>query len=189
VPLLRGRAVLRNALIRIQITDGTAVQDKARWLAGLNAGVDFIQVRERDASAKELARLVRAAMRVAPVLVNDRADVAIACGAAGVHLRAGSVGPAEIRKLGRLVVTVACHSAEDVEAAEGADYALLAPIFSPLSKWDSRKPLELAELRRICTHSRVPVIALGGITPANERECSRAGAAGIAGITLFRWTL
>jgi len=186
LPFMRGRALLRTGLIRIQITDGTALQDEARWRAGLNPGVDFIQVRERDASASDLARLVRMAMRVAPVLVNDRTDVAIACGAAGVHLRAGSLGPREIEKLGRMVVTVACHSAEDVEAAEGAEYAVLAPVFSPLSKAETKEPLGLDEFRRICARSRMPIIALGGITPANAPLCVEAGAAGVAGITLFR---
>jgi thiamine-phosphate pyrophosphorylase len=172
-------------LIRIQITDGTALEDEARWVAGLRGDVDFIQVRERLASAQDLARLVRAAMRVAPVLVNDRADVAIACGAAGVHLRAGSVAPSELRRLAKLTISVACHSAEDVQSASDADYAVLAPIFSPLSKADSRVPLGLDALRRICTRSRVPVIALGGITDSNAMQCVKAGAAGIAGISLW----
>lgn len=175
-------------MIRIQITDGTALEDEARWLAGLCTDVDYIQVREREASARDLTRLARAAMKIAPVLVNDRADVALACGAAGVHLRAGSVSPAEIKRLGSLVVSVSCHSAEEVEQAEGADYAVVAPIFRPLSKHDSREPLGLEGLRAICKRSHAPVIALGGITAANAMQCTDAGAAGIAGISLFRKT-
>jgi thiamine-phosphate diphosphorylase len=173
-------------LIRIQITDGTALDDEALWVAGLRGDVDYIQVREREASARDLTRLVRAAMKVAPVLVNDRADIALACGAAGVHLRAGAIGPLEVKKLGPLVVSVSCHSAEEVAAAEGADYAILAPVFPPLSKSDAREPLGLEGLRTVCRGSRVPVIALGGITAANAAQCIEAGAAGIAGISLFR---
>jgi thiamine-phosphate pyrophosphorylase len=173
-------------VIRIQITNGTALRDEARWLAGLRDDVDFIQVRERDASAKDLSRLVRAAMTRAPVLVNDRTDVAIACGASGVHLRARSVTPAQVKRLGSLIVTVACHNLEDVEAADGADYAILAPVFPPLSKSDSGKTLGLEGLKSICAQSRIPVIALGGITAANTPGCIEAGAAGVAGITLFR---
>jgi thiamine-phosphate pyrophosphorylase len=173
-------------LIRIQITDGTALQDEARWLARLRRDVDFIQVRERQASARELARLVRLALEVAPVLVNDRADVAIACGAAGVHMRAGSIAPGDMKKFAPLIVTVSCHCAADVSAAEGADYAILAPIFSPLSKADSRQPLGLTALRTICRQSRVPIVALGGIAAGNSAQCVEAGAAGVAGITLFR---
>jgi len=173
-------------LIRIQITDGTALEDESRWLATLRRDVDYIQVREREASTRDLSRLVRAAMKIAPVLVNDRADVALACGAAGVHLRANSIAPAEAKRLGPLIVSVSCHSAEEVEAAEGADYAVLAPVFRPLSKDDSRRPLGLAELQRICRQARIPVIALGGITAANAMQCMQAGAAGIAAITLFQ---
>lgn len=172
-------------MIRIQITDGTALADEARWVARLCPDVEFIQVRERGASARDLARLVRLAMRVAPVLVNDRADVAVACGAAGVHLRGGSVAVGEIRRLGKLVVTVACHSGAEVAAAEGADYAIVAPVFRPLSKEDSRSPLGLPELHRICALVSVPVIALGGVTRENATQCIEAGAAGVAGITLF----
>jgi thiamine-phosphate pyrophosphorylase len=150
--------------------------------------VDFIQVRDYRASARDLACLTRAAMQFAPVLVNDRADVALACGAAGVHLRSGSIAPSTIKKLAALIVSVSCHSAEDVERAEaeGADYALLATIFRPLSKPDKRQPLGLGALRRICAAYRIPVIALGGITAENAVQCVEAGAAGIAGITLFR---
>jgi thiamine-phosphate pyrophosphorylase len=174
-------------VIRIQITDGAALKDEAAWLSRLRCDVDFIQVREPDASARDLARLVRAAMRIAPVLVNERADVAIACGAAGVHLRAGSIAAADIRRLAStMIVTVSCHCEEEVEAAQGADYVVLAPIFAPLSKADARTPLGVDTLREICAAYRTPVIALGGITTANALECVAAGAAGVAGITLFR---
>ena len=166
-------------MIRIQIADGKA---------GFARSVDFIQVRDHAASARDLAGIVREAMRFAPVLVNDRADVAIACGAAGVHLRSGAIASSKIKHLARMIVSVSCHSAEDVERAgiEGADYALLAPVFSPLSKQDARAPLGLNALRRICSASRIPIIALGGITESNAAECVKAGAAGVAGITLFR---
>lgn len=166
-------------MIRIQIADGKS---------GFARGVDFIQARDHAASARSLARLVREAMKFAPVLVNDRADVAIACGAAGVHLRNGAVSPSAIKRLTPTIVSVSCHSADDVERAEaeGADYALLAPIFSPLSKQDTRVPVGLETLRRICSASRIPVIALGGITTSTAAECVKAGAAGVAGITLFR---
>jgi thiamine-phosphate pyrophosphorylase len=173
-------------VIRIQITDGTGLADEARWVAALRPDVDFIQVRERDAPARDLARLVRLAMHIAPVLVNDRADVAIACGAAGVHLRAGSVAVSEIRRLGHFVISVACHTAEEVEAAAEADYAILAPVCAPRSKADARKALGIEDLRLVCAKSRIPVIALGGITEANALLCLQAGAAGVAGISLFQ---
>lgn len=172
-------------MIRYQITDGSAS------LAQLRPDVDFIQIREPRLTPRELADFVRAALRSAPgarILVNDRADIALACGAAGLHLRGHSVAPAVIRAIAPpgFVVTVACHDEADVRAAEGADYAILAPIFSPLSKADAREPLGLDALRRIARVSAAPVIALGGITDENTHACREAGAAGVAGITLFR---
>ncbi len=163
----------------MQITDGSPAR----------ADVDFVQVREPGLTARELAALVRTLTR-ARVLVNDRADVAIACGAAGVHLRDGSVSPRVIRSIapGGFVVTVACHDAAAVfrAADEGADYAVLAPIFAPLSKASVSPPLGLDALRAITARASIPVIALGGITAENAAMCMDAGAAGIAGITLFR---
>jgi thiamine-phosphate pyrophosphorylase len=175
-------------VIRYQITDGTAHLDEARWLAALNPEADFIQIREPHLSTRDLSRLVRRVSSLSKVVVNDRADVAIACGAAGVHLRGDSVAPALIRSIAPegFVISVACHSDEDVLRAEGADYAILAPIFKPLSKTDSRPPLGLPALRRIVNRASVPVIALGGITSENAAACIEAGAAGVAGITLLR---
>ena len=154
-----------------------------------HADADFIQVREPGLSARELADYVRS-LSGSRVLVNDRADVAIACGAAGVHLRDGSVSPAVIRRIAPsgFVISVACHDAAAVfrAADEGADYAVLAPVFAPLSKPSVAPPLGLDALRAITAQARIPVIALGGITWENAPQCIEAGAAGVAGITLFR---
>ena len=156
------------------------------------AGADFVQVREPGLEARALARLVRAwiAASGARVLVNDRADVAIACGAAGMHLRDRSISPSRIRKIAPpgFVISVACHDGESVlrAANEGADYAVLAPIFAPLSKVSAAAPLGLDALRSIALKAGIPVIALGGITAENAPQCVEAGAAGVAGITMFR---
>jgi thiamine-phosphate pyrophosphorylase len=162
------------------ITDGSGVS---------RTDVDFIQVREPGLSARALADYVRG-LGGSRVLVNDRADVAIACGAAGVHLRDGSVSPAVIRRIAPagFVISVACHDAAAVLRTEdeGADYAVLAPVFAPLSKTSASSPLGLGALRAITAKARIPVIALGGITEENAQLCIDAGASGIAGITLFR---
>jgi thiamine-phosphate diphosphorylase len=174
-------------LIRVQITDGTADIDENAWIAGLSADVDFIQIRERGLNPRDLSRLVRRAMRVGPgILVNDRTDVALATGAAGVHLRGNSVSPSEIRRIAPagFVITIALH--ENEAAPAGADFALLAPIFKPLSKSNLGEPLGLAGLRQATGLSKIPILALGGITTENTRQCMEAGAAGVAGITLFR---
>ncbi|MES1260652.1 MAG: thiamine phosphate synthase, partial [Acidobacteriota bacterium] len=175
-------------MIRCQITGGTAHPEDDRWFAALSRDADFIQIREKHLSARDLARLVRRALTAGPkILVNDRADIAIATGAAGVHLRSGSVAAEEIRRIAPpgFVITVACHGAADVRLCAAADYAIVAPVFKPLSKEDSRTPLGLETLRRIVAQSPVPVIALGGITARNAASCVKAGAAGVAGITLF----
>jgi len=175
-------------MIRMLITDGSG-----RCAAvTTHPDVDFIQVREPGLSTRALADCVRTLVREggARVLVNDRADVAIACGAAGVHLRDGSLSPELIRRIAPrgFVVTVACHDAEAVfrAADEGADYAVLAPVFAPLSKTLERPPLGPDALRGIAHRAKIPVIALGGITVDNAPLCVEAGAAGVAGITLFR---
>jgi thiamine-phosphate pyrophosphorylase len=156
------------------------------------ADADFVQVREPGLDARALARLARSWMTVsgAKVLVNDRTDVAIACGAAGIHLRDRSISPARVRRIAPpgFVISVACHDGESVlrAASEGADYAVLAPIFAPLSKAAAAPPLGLDALRSIAVKARIPVIALGGITAENAPQCIEAGAAGVAGITMFR---
>jgi thiamine-phosphate pyrophosphorylase len=175
-------------VIRILVTDGSGRCDAS--LA--QPDVDFVQVREPALSARALACLVRQLVRhpgFPRVLVNDRADVAIACGAAGVHLRDRSVSPGVIRSIAPagFVVSVACHDADAVFRAhqEGADYAVLAPIFAPLSKPPGWPPLGLDALRAIASRAKIPVIALGGITTENAPRCVEAGAAGVAGISLF----
>lgn len=184
-------------MIRCHITDRHAAGGVDALLSlierNARAGVDWIQIREKDLDARSLARLVEEALRrcgAARIIVNSRADVALACGAAGLHLPAGSPPPSRWRILcpPGFLIGVSCHSVDEVLEAEraGADYALLAPIFSPLSKHDPRPPLGLDELRRACSAARIPVLALGGVTAARVPLCLEAGAAGIAGITLFQ---
>jgi thiamine-phosphate pyrophosphorylase len=173
------------------------MEHKAAWLA---AGIELMQIRERDLSARQLADLTRKVLRLpnphgAKILVNDRADVAIACGAHGVHLRDGSVLPDVFARSGFLV-SVACHSIADAQKTRGADFGvdfgvdfiLLAPIFSPLSKVskpDSRPALGVTAITELAAATRAPVLALGGITAGNARLCMEAGAAGVAGISYF----
>jgi thiamine-phosphate pyrophosphorylase len=192
MPGLRRRELLPAIVIRYQITDGTAHLDEDRWFAGISPDADFVQIREGGLSTRELARVVRSVVRrikgCSRVFVNDRTDVAIACGAAGVHLRSGSPPPELVRQIAPpgFLISVACHNAGDVRNAAGGDYAILAPVFRPLSKPDTREPLGLAALTEIVRMSPVPVIALGGITAFNMAQCIDAGAVGVAGVSLFR---
>ncbi len=180
-------------MIRCLITSGRFALEPQTWMAHvaywIGEGVDLVQVRERDLGPRELANLTRKVLRLSnphrtKILINDRADVALACGADGVHLRDGSIGPREFRRPGFLV-TAACHSVEDAEKTEGADYVLLAPVFKALSKAENRPALGPEAITEFTHRSRTPVLALGGITHANAPACIDAGAAGVAGITFF----
>jgi thiamine-phosphate pyrophosphorylase len=175
------------------ITDGTASTNESRWIehkaAWLAEGVELMQIRERDLSARQLADLTRKVLQLpnphgTKVFINDRADVAIACGAHGVHLRDGSVLP-DVFARPEFLVSVACHSTAEAEKMRGANYIILAPIFSPLSKSESRPALGLAAIAELAGATRTPVLALGGISGGNARRCMEAGAAGVAGISYF----
>lgn len=177
MPRMRGPSLLSAAVIH-------AIVDRRR-----NVRTDVIHVRNKRAPARELFELVSwYVTRGDQVVVNARADVALAAGASGVHLPSGSLAPRELRRIvpHGFLIGVSCHSREDLERAEaqGADYAYLSPVFAPLSKDDSRQTLGLdgfaAEVRGLT----IPVFALGGVTPGRLGECLAAGAAGIAGISL-----
>ena len=155
------------------------------------AQADAVQVREKDLPARELTALVRRVMATgARVLVNSRVDVALACGAHGVHLPGDSIAPSEWRRIvpHGFLIGVSAHSAGDVSRAEleGADFAVFSPVFEPLSKASYGPPQGLARLAEAARGVRIPVLALGGVTLENERDCLAAGAAGVAGITLFQ---
>jgi thiamine-phosphate pyrophosphorylase len=173
-----------------------------------SAGVDYIQVREKDLSARALEELAHKAMAAvhgsaAKLLINSRTDVALACGAHGVHLPAGDLAASEARTvfsllnqpllnqplagLSRPVIGVSAHSQAEVALAEahGADFAVFGPVFE---KAGAMNTAGLEQLRRTCrrANAAIPVFALGGINLENARLCLEAGAAGIAGIRLFQ---
>lgn len=164
------------------------------------AAVDWIQIREKDLSAREMLELSRrsiAAAGTTKILVNDRLDVALAAGVAGVHLGGESVPVAEVVHWCRtghapaeFLIGASCHSLEEVLAGEssGADYVFFGPVFATPSKLPYGAPQGIERLAGVCRRARIPVIAIGGITAANADECLRAGAAGIAAIRLFQQT-
>jgi thiamine-phosphate pyrophosphorylase len=179
------------------ITDGRQLRGDllAAIDRALRAGVDWIQIREKDLSAQELFELTSDVMKMtcdgpSKVFVNTRADVALAAGAHGVHLPAGSVPAAEIRKLSPpgFVVGVSCHDTGEVRraASEGADFVVFGPVFETPSKQTYGPPKGLKRLEEACGAAPIPVLALGGVGLSNAAECLAAGAAGIAGISLFQ---
>ena len=163
------------------------------WVRRLSAsGVDALQVREKAATDRdryELALEARAAAAGAlTLLVNGRADIAIAAGLDGVHLPAAGLPLELLRELlgSDALIGLSTHHLEEVEraAAEGADYVTFGPVYATPSKAADGPPVGLAGLARAAA-AGLPVIALGGITMERAGECFAAGAHGIAAIRMF----
>ncbi len=186
-------------MLQCYITDRRSLPPGVDLLAcvadNLAAGPDWIQLREKDLFARDLFDLLRRALalpnpRGVKLIVNGRMDVALAAGAAGVHLPANSVAPRRLRTLAPpgFLIGVSCHDLAEVRAAEdeGADYVLFGPVFSPLSKSTDLPPRRLEGLAQASGAVKIPVLALGGITHENAGECLAAGVAGIAGISLYQ---
>lgn len=153
------------------------------------AGVQAIQLRERDLSTRELLSLAReiqsmTASSSVSLIMNDRVDLAMALDLSGVHLRADSLSARAVRRMvgPAQLVGVSTHSAEEVRRAgrHGADYVVLGPIFDTPSKRSFGPPLGLDLLRETCCHSTIPIFAIGGITCDRVREVRLAGAYGVA---------
>lgn len=170
--------------------------------AGVAAGLDWIQIREKDLATRPLLALVEQAVTLARgtstrILVNDRLDVALAAGAAGVHLGGESMPARDVaewlghRKLsGKFMVGVSGHSLAEAQAAEreGANYIFFGPVFATPEKSKYGAPQGVERLAEVCNTVKVPVLAIGGITPEIAPDCLRAGAAGIAAIRMFQQT-
>ena len=168
---------------------------------GIRAGADWVQIREKDLSAKDGLTLTREAVESArstkrhvQILVNDRLDVALAAGADGVHLAGQSIPTASIahwRRNGNaprnFLVGVSCHSLEEVQLAEAsaANYVFFGPVFETPSKKAFGAPQGVERLAAVCRAVNIPVIAIGGVDETNAAECLRADASGIAAIRLF----
>ncbi len=177
----------------------------------VQAGVDWVQIREKDLPARTLIDLTRAAIARAAiaaseraaagrarvlvrVLVNDRLDVAWAAAAAGVHAGESSLPIRALAEARRELVRedfllgASCHSLKGVAAAaqDGADYAFFGTVFATPSKAGFGAPQGLTKLAEACEAVSIPVIAIGGITVENAGACREAGAAGVAAIRLFQ---
>jgi thiamine-phosphate pyrophosphorylase len=167
----------------------TSIQRAADW------GVDFVQIREKDLSDNDLFDLTAKAVALVRgsgcrILVNSRADIALAAGAHGVHLPSAGLRRADLVSWlpSRFLVGVSVHSgAEAARAAlDGAHYLLMGPVFTTLSKVAYGPPLGLKTLCSACQDISVPILALGGIGPQQIKLVMEVGAAGVAGISLFQ---
>ena len=178
------------------------------------AGIDYIQLREKDLPTRELESLAREAVRTVrqacqppadheqrttALLINSSTDVALAVGADSVHLRSNDISPEEVREAFRRagaparqlsaknpLIAVSCHSPAEADqaAANQATFAVFAPVFEKRNS-PGAEPTGLARLEQAC-RTNIPVLSLGGITLANAPSCLEAGAAGIAAIRLFQ---
>ncbi|HQX55003.1 MAG TPA: thiamine phosphate synthase [Pyrinomonadaceae bacterium] len=190
-----------NEPITCLITDGTltpadfdlkksCVLDAIK--TAVDAGVSIIQIRERQITARMLFELTLEAVPIvkgakALLFINDRADIAAAAGADGVHLTSTSLDSVEIRKAfgGYLLVGISTHTADEVLKAkeDGADYIVFGPVFPSPGKGE---PVGLDALSAVCeTAGNIPVLALGGIDNDNWRSAVSVGASGFAAIRLF----
>ncbi len=185
----------------------------AKVAEAVNAGVDYIQLREKDMSARELETLASEVLAVVRsnstlrtenrelgtrLLINSRTDAALATGADGVHLRSDDISPSDVRaiwsscgagapaRVPAPVIAVSCHRVEDAfrAASDQAGIAVFAPVFEKKDAPQTQSA-GLAALHEAC-QAKIPVFALGGVTLANFASCLQAGAAGVAGIRLFQ---
>jgi len=193
----------RKPLIYL-ITDGEITAENFREKSAetlkltekaVEAKVSLIQIREKQLSAKQFFELTAKAAQITKnsktkLLVNDRADIALAADADGVHLTANSLSAEIIRANfpAKFIIGVSAHSLTEVEKAklEGADFATFSPIFATVSKEKYGAPQGVAALREVVeTFGEFPVIALGGIDENNFGEALKSGASGIAAIQFF----
>jgi thiamine-phosphate pyrophosphorylase len=176
----------------------------------VRAGVDYIQLREKDLPTRELESLALEAARIvreaksptsgpSSLLINSRTDIALAVGADGVHLRSDDISPQAVRRIWHCGagardphIGVSCHSLEEVTLAAqaGATFAVFGPVFEKAPVFEKKDslgtdPAGLRLLEQAC-RSPIRVLALGGINLENAEACLEAGAAGIAAIRLFQ---
>jgi thiamine-phosphate pyrophosphorylase len=161
----------------------------------LDWGVDFIQIREKDLEGRALFDLTRRSVEMASrtkcrILVNGRADIALAAGAHGVHLPSDGLRISEIRTWlpSNFLVGISVHTMREVMQAhkQNADYILVGHVFPTASKAGLGPSLGLGFLQKACAAVSTPILALGGIRPEYIDSVLECGAAGVAGISLFQ---
>lgn len=183
IELLRLVAITNRSICRGNLEDAAAEL--------LEGGATAIMLREKDMAPRDLlaaARRLRdvCASRGALFLVNHSVEVALACGADGAHVGSSSIPPEAARRIAPrpFLLGFSAHDEDEVRRAAGAgcDYATISPVFQPTSKEYSSPPIGLEGLRLCVRSSRIPLVALGGIVPANAGDCVASGAAGVAAI-------
>jgi thiamine-phosphate pyrophosphorylase len=160
--------------------------------AALAGGARIIQFRDKEMSDEEFAAVARQIQQLtrehnAPLVINDRVEIALAIGADGIHVGQHDLPFAEVKRLARLGMIIGVSATNYSEATalanSGADYLGVGPIFPTPSKGDATPPIGLDELSRICRGVTLPIVAIGGISESNLPAIIKAGAAGAAVIS------
>ena len=210
-PIQSAAPAVNRPVLLYYITDrrqfaGTPKEQEQRLLEKIrecsSAGVDYIQLREKDLSTRALEQLAAKTMAALPsgsatkLLINSRIDVALACGAHGVHLPGNYLSAGEARAIfsragkSHAIICVSTHSAAEVACAEsqGADFAVFGPVFEKngVANPGGLQQLAVFAHRQDPAAQTMPVLALGGINIANAAQCIAAGAAGVAAIRMFQ---
>ncbi len=174
---------LRLIAITDDLRDGPAGL-VSRSAAAVRGGATMVQLRLKAVDPRavvEVARLLVAALPV-PVIVNDRVDVALAAGAAGVHLGADDLAPAVARRItpAGFIIGASVGEEREIADAKAADYVGIGPVHPTDSKDDAGMAIGIARFARLMSLCERPAVGIGGIAPANVRAVIASGAAGVA---------
>ena len=177
-------------LTLIAITDGMANGEAdliRRAAAAARGGATMLQLRLKDADARSLVEVARALVEALPipVLVNDRMDVALAAGAAGVHLGVDDLPVSAARAIAPdgFLIGVSVGTDAEVAGAVGADYAGIGPVFGTMSKRDAGGAIGVEEFARLAARVGLPAVGIGGVNATNAADVTAAGGAGVAVIS------
>jgi thiamine-phosphate pyrophosphorylase len=156
----------------------------ARASAAVRGGVTMVQLRLKHTDARAVVDIGRALVErlSVPVIINDRADIALACGAAGVHVGSDDVPAAALRRIvpPGFLIGVSVGSDAEVANAAGGDYVGVGPIYGSASKLDAGDAIGLLGLAHLASAAALPAVAIGGITVATAGDVMAAGASGVA---------
>jgi thiamine-phosphate pyrophosphorylase len=169
------------------LAEGRSVEEIVRQ--GIAGGVTVVQLREKNAGTRDFVEQAFALKRAAseagiPLIINDRVDIALACEADGVHLGQEDMSCRLARRIAgkEIIIGVSVSTIDEARAAEaeGADYLGVGPLFATLTKADALPPTGLDLLWEIHRAVHIPLVGIGGISPANAGRVIHSGADGIA---------
>ena len=179
-----------RAILRLVAITDDALERRAhlieRTAAAVRGGATCVQLRLKNATPREVVDIARALIAAVsvPVIVNDRADIALAAGAAGVHVGEADLPVVAIRRFAPsgFVIGASLGGDQELENAKDADYVGIGPLFSSGSKHDAGHAIGIDGFKRLAALCDLPAIAIGGITPERVPQIMEAGAAGVAAI-------